>query len=85
MNRYAWRARSVRSIDLHYKSKLFMSKELPQKQFDSVSANLFYVGGNVYMVYADRLSGYSLVTMWEKDPTCNQVVCELRKYFSLFG
>ena len=62
-----------------------MSEELPQRPFDSVSADLFYIGGKVYMVYADRLSGYPLVTMWEKDPTCNQVVNKLRKYFSLFG
>ena len=58
-----------------------MTEELPQRPFDSVSADLFYIGGKVYMVYADRLSGYPLVTKWEKDRTFNQVVNKLRKYF----
>ena len=37
------------------------------------------------MVYADRLSGYPLVTMWTKDPTTKQVIRQLQQYFSLFG
>ena len=59
--------------------------ELPQRPFDVVSADLFYVGRNVYMIYADRLSGYPLVAMWPKDPTSKQVIRQLQQYFSLFG
>ena len=59
--------------------------ELPERPFDVVSADLFYVGRKVYMIYADRLSGYTLVSMWTKDPNTNQVIRQLQQYFSLFG
>ena len=50
-----------------------------------VSTDLFYVGKKVYMIYADRLSGYPLVNVWIKDPTTNQAITQLQQYFSLFG
>ena len=50
---------------------------MPERPFDVVSADLFYVGRNVYMVYADRLSGYPLLSMWTKDPTTGQVIKQL--------
>ena len=59
--------------------------ELPERPFDVVSADLLYVGRNIYMVYADRLSGYPLLSMWTKDPTTGQVIKQLQQYFSLFG
>ena len=62
-----------------------MADELPERPFDVVSADLFYVGRRVYMIYADRLSGYPLVAMWAKDPTALQVIRKLQTYFSLFG
>ena len=62
-----------------------LSDDLPQRPFDVVSADLFYVGKKVYMIYADGLSGYPLVNVWTKDPTTNQVVRQLQQYFSLFG
>ena len=43
------------------------------------------IGKKVYMVYADRLSGYPLVKMWQKDPSAGQVIKQLQEYFSLFG
>ena len=62
-----------------------ISDELPERPFDVVSADLFYVGKKVYMIFADRLSGYPLVNVWTKDPTTTQVVKQLQRYFSLFG
>lgn len=59
--------------------------ELPQRPFDVGSADLFYVGKKVYMVYADRLSGYPLVKMWNNDSNTKQVIMELQQIFSLFG
>ena len=59
--------------------------ELPERPFDVGSADLFYVGKKVYMVYADRLSGYPLVKMWNNDPNTKQVIMELQQIFSLFG
>ena len=62
-----------------------MADELPERPFDVVSADLFYVGRKVYMIYADRLSGYPLVAMWLKDPTSAQIIRQVQQYFSLFG
>ena len=62
-----------------------IADELPERPFDVVSADLFYVGRNVYMIYADRLSGYPLASMWTKDPTTTQVIRQLQQYFSRFG
>ena len=59
--------------------------ELPERPFDVGSADLFYVGKKVYMVYADRLSGYQIVKMWKNDPNTKQVIMELQHIFSLFG
>lgn len=61
-----------------------LSDELPERPFDVVSADLFYVGKKVYMIYADKLSGFPLVNVWLKDPTTSQVIKQLQKYFSLF-
>ena len=35
--------------------------ELPERPFDVVWADLFYSGGKVFMIFADRLSGFPLV------------------------
>ena len=59
--------------------------EFPERPFDGVSADLFYSGGKVFMIFADRLSGYPMVDSWAKDPTTNQVIKKLKQYFSLFG
>merc|ERR1712015_89299 len=61
------------------------SDELPKRPFDVTSADLFYNGKKVYMVYVDRLSGYPMVKMWQKDPSAVQVIKQLQEYFSLFG
>ena len=58
--------------------------ELPQRLFDVVSADLFYSGGKVFMIFADRLSGFPVVYSWAEDPTTNQVIMKLKQYFSLF-
>ena len=61
------------------------SGDLPERPFDVVSADLMYCGNKVYMVYADRLSGYPMANMWNFDPTTKQVIKVLRQYFSMFG
>ena len=37
--------------------------DLPEKPFDVVSADLFYISKKVYMVYVDRLSGFPFINM----------------------
>ena len=59
--------------------------DLPQRPFDVVSADLCSVGGKVYMVYADRLSEYPLLNMWNRYPTTKQVMNVMQQYFSIFG
>ena len=59
--------------------------ELPERPFYVVSADLFYIGKKVFMVYADRLSGYPMVSMWNSDPSTKQVIKVLQNNFSMFG
>ena len=61
------------------------AEELPERPFDVVSADLFYSGGKVFMIFADRLSGFPLVETWAKDPTSTQVIRKLQQWFSLLG
>ena len=59
--------------------------KVPERPFDVVSCDLFYSGGKVFMIFADRLSGYPMVDTWSRDPTTQQVKRVLMHYFSLFG
>ena len=59
--------------------------DLPERPFDVVSADLMYCGKKVYMVYADRLSGYPIANMWYGDPSTKQVIKVLQQHFSMFG
>ena len=47
--------------------------KVPERPFDVVSCDLFYSGGKVFMIFADRLSGYPMVDTWSRDPTTQQV------------
>ena len=62
-----------------------VSDQLPERPFNVVPADLFYVGKKVYMIFADRLSGYPLANFWRKDPKTSQVVKQLQYNFLLFG
>ena len=46
---------------------------LPTRVFQDVSADLFSHGGHYFLAYADRLSGWTTVEMWNKDPTAREV------------
>ena len=59
--------------------------KVPERPFDVVSCDLFYSGGKVFMIFADRLSGFPMVEAWSRDPTTQQVKRVLMHYFSLFG
>ena len=48
--------------------------ELPERPFDVVSADLFYTGGRVFMIFSDRLSGFPLIETWTKDPRTGLVI-----------
>ena len=59
--------------------------KVPERPFDVVSCDLFYSGGKVFMIFADRLSGFPIVDAWSRDPTTQNVKRVLMHYFSLFG
>lgn len=42
--------------------------DLTQRPFDVIYADLFYSGGKVLMIFADRLSRYTMVEAWAKGP-----------------
>ena len=58
--------------------------KVPERLFDVVSCDLFYSGGKVFMIFANRLSGFPMVEAWSRDPTTQQVKRVLMHYFSLF-
>ena len=45
----------------------------PTRVFQDFSADLFSHGGHYFLAYADRLSGWTTVEMWNKDPTAREV------------
>jgi hypothetical protein len=58
---------------------------MPMRVFESTSADLFSFGGKMYMVYADRLSGFPFVKEWRKDPDASEVLKEVRRYYVDMG
>jgi hypothetical protein len=56
----------------------------PSRIFEEVSADLFSHGGHHFLAYADRLSGWTTVTVWRKDPTSpNLIKTIVRKFVNL--
>ena len=53
----------------------------PKRPFEDVSADLFSHAGKSYLVYVDRLSGWIKITEFRHDPSSQQVISALRKYF----
>ena len=47
--------------------------KVPERPLDVVSCNLFYSGGQVFVIFVDRVSGFSMVDEWSRDPTTQQV------------
>ncbi|XP_064100749.1 uncharacterized protein LOC135211366 [Macrobrachium nipponense] len=53
--------------------------------FQQVVAGMFQIEGNVYMVYADRLTGWLEVAHFPCGATSNKISNHLRSYFSRWG
>ena len=57
----------------------------PSRVFQEVSADLFTYQGKSFLVYTDRLSGWPVITEWNRDPSSRQVIRSIRKIFSDTG
>ena len=66
------------------KEPMITEKE-PSRPFQSVSADYFSYAGKEYLVYVDRLSGWPMVKMYNKEATAVMLVTTLRKYFAATG
>ena len=62
-----------------------IQEDEPARPFEMATADLCTVGKKKFLVYADRYSGFPLVTQWHREPTSHQVITVLRKCFSLMG
>ena len=58
-----------------------MSDPPPSRPFKDVSADLFCYAGKSYMVYVDRLSGWIKIAEFRQDPSSQQVISTIRRYF----
>ena len=58
-----------------------MSDPPPSRPFEDVSADLFCYAGKSYMVYVDRLSGWIKIAEFRQDPSSQQVISTIRRYF----
>ena len=56
----------------------------PQYPFQSVVCDFFSIAGNTYVALADRYSNWLSVLFLKRD-TSEELITELRKYFSTFG
>jgi len=58
----------------------------PSHVFEDVSVDLFSIGDNNYLIYADRYSGWPTVSAWMgKSPTSRDVIGVLKKNFVDLG
>ena len=58
----------------------------PSRIFEDVSVDLFSIGDNNYLIYADRYSGWPTVSSWMgKSPTSRDVIGVLKKNFVDLG
>ena len=57
----------------------------PSTPFEDVSADPFSHVGKSYLVYADCLSGWIKITKFQHDPSSQQVIGTIRKYFADTG
>ena len=61
--------------------ELMMSDSPPSRPFEDVSADLFCYAGKSYMVYVDCLSGWIKIAKFRQDPSAQQVISTIRRYF----
>ncbi|XP_059097969.1 uncharacterized protein K02A2.6-like [Tigriopus californicus] len=52
---------------------------------EKVTSDLFMFGSHHYLVYADRYSGYPLLSRFSSSPSSSDLIKEFRFYFSLMG
>ena len=57
----------------------------PSRPFERVSADYFEHAGKQYLIYADRLSGWPMVKMFNQGATAGKLITSLRKFFSATG
>jgi hypothetical protein len=57
----------------------------PSRIFEEVSADLFSHGGYHFLAYDDRLSGWTTVTAWRKDPTSHDLIKTIAREFLNLG
>ncbi|XP_057310694.1 uncharacterized protein K02A2.6-like [Hydractinia symbiolongicarpus] len=57
----------------------------PIYPFQQTAADLFHMAGRLYIVYADRFSGWPEVASTKPDATATTVVNIFRRYFTNFG
>ena len=58
-----------------------MHDQPPSRPFEDVSADLFGHAGKSYLVYVDRLSGWIKISEFRHDPSSQQVISAIRKFF----
>ncbi|XP_059084410.1 uncharacterized protein LOC131881541 [Tigriopus californicus] len=62
-----------------------VQEPLPSRPFEIVTSDLFQFGSHHFLVYADRLSGYPLLSRFPSNPSSSDLIHEFRIFFSLMG
>jgi len=62
-----------------------MTDDTPRYPFEQVSCDLFSIGRQHYLAYADRLSGYPMACQWGHDPSSKEVIRACRAMFGATG
>lgn len=57
----------------------------PSRPFEAVSTDYFEHAGKQYLIYADRLSGWPMVKMFNRGATAVKLITTLRKFFAATG
>ena len=62
-----------------------MTDDEPSRPFESVSSDYFEHAGKHYLIYTDRLSGWPMVKMFNREATAAKLITTLRKFFAATG
>ena len=66
------------------KEELILSP-IPEFPFQNTVSDIFSLSGHHYLIYADRLTGWTELFYFNKDPTSSMIIKHLRDVFHRFG
>ena len=62
-----------------------LTSPIPEYPFQDVVSDLFSLNGHHYLIYADRLTGWTELKYFNRDPASSNIISFFREVFQRFG